>query len=337
MSKINCEVIEDLLPLYVEGLTSPSSCQLVEEHLDGCEACRQKNEQMRQGMELPKEVDPSPLQGIRRTLFRKKTTAVVLAVLGVLLLTVLCLVHLNSPITIPYETVADTIQVEKDENGNLYVSLEDMGGEVDLEYDWDGDGTRILYINAHTTRLRQVQSTPSRRQMYAIGEENYALPQYFPEGFEWEDIETSTDQYTVNIRFATLRSAQRIYYYPSAQNGETVLVWEDPELKAGYHSLGIVLPRLTLNYYTIIAAVLSGIGLICCLVYRKKGRSFYRALRLTALPICYVTSSMCILWQHEVIYDALYYLSGILLTTLVLYMIVLWVIQYTQYRKSKLS
>ena len=30
MSKINCEVIEDLLPLYVEELVSPSSRQLVE-------------------------------------------------------------------------------------------------------------------------------------------------------------------------------------------------------------------------------------------------------------------------------------------------------------------
>ena len=126
---------------------------------------------------------------------------------------------------------------------------------------------------------------------------------------------------------------QRIYYYPSAQAGETVCIWEDPQLQDGHPSLGMVLPRLTLNYYTIIAACLAVIGLACCVIYRKKDRSFYRALRLTALPVCYVISAVCVLWKQETIYDTVYYLSGILLSTLVLYMIVLWLIRYVQYRK----
>ena len=38
--KWNCELIQDLLPLYEEGLCSPPSRQAVEEHLSECEACR---------------------------------------------------------------------------------------------------------------------------------------------------------------------------------------------------------------------------------------------------------------------------------------------------------
>lgn len=35
----NCEIIKDLLPLYVEDLTSESSNQFIEEHLHSCAEC----------------------------------------------------------------------------------------------------------------------------------------------------------------------------------------------------------------------------------------------------------------------------------------------------------
>ena len=38
--KWNCELAQDLLPLYEEGLCSPTSRRIVEEHLRECESCR---------------------------------------------------------------------------------------------------------------------------------------------------------------------------------------------------------------------------------------------------------------------------------------------------------
>ena len=38
--KLDCELIQDLLPLYAEGLCSPASRRAVEEHLSECEHCR---------------------------------------------------------------------------------------------------------------------------------------------------------------------------------------------------------------------------------------------------------------------------------------------------------
>ena len=38
--KVNCEIIEDLLPLYVDNVCSKQSRQAVEEHLRECEKCR---------------------------------------------------------------------------------------------------------------------------------------------------------------------------------------------------------------------------------------------------------------------------------------------------------
>ena len=41
-----CEVIRDLLPLYIDGCCSGESRKLVEEHLEGCEDCKRTRQEM---------------------------------------------------------------------------------------------------------------------------------------------------------------------------------------------------------------------------------------------------------------------------------------------------
>ena len=41
---LTCGVVRDLLPSYVEGLTSPESNTAVERHLSGCPECAQLDE-----------------------------------------------------------------------------------------------------------------------------------------------------------------------------------------------------------------------------------------------------------------------------------------------------
>ena len=40
--KVTCKVIQDLLPLYHDGVASPDTAALVEEHLKDCEACQEE-------------------------------------------------------------------------------------------------------------------------------------------------------------------------------------------------------------------------------------------------------------------------------------------------------
>lgn len=44
--KIDCDVIKDLLPLYVENIASEASRNLVEEHCRSCESCKKVMESM---------------------------------------------------------------------------------------------------------------------------------------------------------------------------------------------------------------------------------------------------------------------------------------------------
>lgn len=49
---MKCEIIRDLLPLYVDGACSEESRKAVEEHIAGCEACRQELGKMKRVVDL---------------------------------------------------------------------------------------------------------------------------------------------------------------------------------------------------------------------------------------------------------------------------------------------
>ncbi len=44
--KKECEIVQDLLPLYIDEVASKSSRELVEQHLEGCETCRRAKQDM---------------------------------------------------------------------------------------------------------------------------------------------------------------------------------------------------------------------------------------------------------------------------------------------------
>ncbi len=46
MSKI-CEIVRDLLPLYVDGACSPASVEMIEEHIESCPTCRDMHDKMK--------------------------------------------------------------------------------------------------------------------------------------------------------------------------------------------------------------------------------------------------------------------------------------------------
>lgn len=51
-NRLGCEIVKDLLPNYIEGLTSPETSRQVEEHLAGCAPCNGSYHYMRAKMEL---------------------------------------------------------------------------------------------------------------------------------------------------------------------------------------------------------------------------------------------------------------------------------------------
>ncbi len=85
--KIKCEVIRDLFPSYIDGLTSKESNQLIEEHLGECRECREYLDEMKE--ELVQEKQPvknkkaiKPFKKIRRKIWTALGTGVVVCALA---------------------------------------------------------------------------------------------------------------------------------------------------------------------------------------------------------------------------------------------------------------
>jgi len=53
---IPCDIIQDLLPLYVDGLTRETTSRELEMHLARCSRCRECFERMRRGIEEEKSL-----------------------------------------------------------------------------------------------------------------------------------------------------------------------------------------------------------------------------------------------------------------------------------------
>jgi Predicted integral membrane protein len=92
---MDCDVIKDLLPLYIEKLTSESSNELVEEHIKNCENCKELLLNLSEDtiiedktIELNKKVELSDniIKRIRKHMYEKIILSILIAlVLGIII------------------------------------------------------------------------------------------------------------------------------------------------------------------------------------------------------------------------------------------------------------
>lgn len=55
MSKVTCEIVKDLLPLYYDNVCSSDSKRMIEEHLVECDSCKMELDRIQDDIKLPKE------------------------------------------------------------------------------------------------------------------------------------------------------------------------------------------------------------------------------------------------------------------------------------------
>lgn len=87
--QLTCPIVRDLLPLYLEGLTSRQTNQAIEAHLANCPACAQYKETLASPIPPPpdqteREKEPDYLKAIRRRSLRKAAAAALIAIVAVL-------------------------------------------------------------------------------------------------------------------------------------------------------------------------------------------------------------------------------------------------------------
>lgn len=63
---MKCEIIRDLLPMYLDGLTSKESNMEIETHMEDCELCSQVLQQMQKEMETKEEPEKRKINPFRK-------------------------------------------------------------------------------------------------------------------------------------------------------------------------------------------------------------------------------------------------------------------------------
>ena len=135
MKKMDCDIIRDLLPLYIDGVVSDATKNLVETHLEDCDACRKEAEWMRETVTLPtnekvQEAEVKALKKLKKRFFKKKViVALVTACLTLVVAAGGYSYMAMAEEEIPYDSSKMKIE---DKTGALYFTY--LGDDLDCTY-----------------------------------------------------------------------------------------------------------------------------------------------------------------------------------------------------------
>ena len=318
MNKITCNVIEDMLPLYKEGLLSEDSKAIVEEHLKECPRCENYLKELSAPLDSIADspentsnnlaLDKAPLLAIRKKLLYKKYITIAASVVLAVIFMLIAYVHLSAPILLPYSE--ELITFDKMDSGALLVTLSPEVTSYELNpfrVGSDKENVATYYqIFLWTTRLRE----------------------YFPKNQEESFIiNKSEDNSYIPVRGV---------FYQGPETGEmsygAQLIYGSGFADGGGMS---VLPRLALNMYFALALSLALVGSVITLILRRHPKARAIALRITLLPITYVIGSLLVKGtsgsSHTMIKD----LTSILLLMFPIYFLILLLLKLIEYRKLK--
>lgn len=145
-----CAVVRDLLPFYVEGLTSAETQTLVDTHLAGCEDCRDVCAAMRRGEDTVATDDKAELDFLKKTKQRMRRTVFASAFGVVLLVGVVLFVRFFLVGEAYAAEGLCTVDVSVAGN-SLSVSATPIRGEnaiskIQFEESTDENGNAVIYL-----------------------------------------------------------------------------------------------------------------------------------------------------------------------------------------------
>lgn len=127
MKTLSCDIVRDLLPLYVDEVVRETTKNEIERHLEICENCRKEAELMKTQWSLPvnetlQYSEAKVFKRLKKSLFRKKIVAIMLAVLLVVGVGAACYSYASFKETVvPFNDQTMTV-IEQD--GRLYISYD---------------------------------------------------------------------------------------------------------------------------------------------------------------------------------------------------------------------
>ncbi len=129
MNNVYCNIIKDILPLYIDNLISEDTRKFVENHIQNCDECRKELSLLKTDLNVPEVIineqdGVAILKKLRLDIRKKRVFTGILSAIIV----ILSFVYLTAPEYLPY-TESLEIAAAKENNGSVTLSFT---GEYEL-------------------------------------------------------------------------------------------------------------------------------------------------------------------------------------------------------------
>lgn len=216
MSKKNCELIKDLLPLYADEVCSEESRKAVAEHISQCDDCRKELEKMGQHIAVGADKDIKIIKRIKRRVWIERIviTCVIAFVVFIGMFT-LKIAFLDKVKPMDYEkhNLAENIWIEVDENGDLWLVKKGIAAESVYIYPTLRDENGNYFDQYDQT-------------FYSDSIEAYGFCLDYRGIIDLSDVQIAVNEER-NLLFNINKkeNIDEVFYYDKAENKEYIL-WE---------------------------------------------------------------------------------------------------------------
>lgn len=221
--KLSCNVVQDLLPLYHDGICSEESRQLVDGHLGECAECKDVLHTLNEELVLGDEAEKAaPLLSVKMTWNREKQKVFVRALsitLGVCLLVLAALWVLTCWNCVPLTGDDFTLlRLSQLEDGHIQVRITTAYGGVTCDMMYDAEKNAIYEVQKRPI-IAERRALPDESILYAgmlsAYEGGWGQIIFDPEG---EAIWTTKNGELLPIK---------AYYFGDPDSEDAVLIWEE--------------------------------------------------------------------------------------------------------------
>lgn len=294
--EVTCNIIKDLLPLYLENMLSDDSHALVEEHIRNCKECGNYLNEMNNFNEMPLDRNASPLKKIKSSLYKKKIQTVIFSVMISFALFVILIAFVTAPEYIPYSE--KNVAINETGNGTVLVQFDDtVYGYNVSAYKSDDNSGYVYHITAWNSIWNRItkKSNPKYTVINPNGENVVA-----------------------------------VYYYQTDGSEDILIYGKDINPDGGI----VTLPRLYLTYYALIAAVMAVVCGLIMIIGKHNKKTLNVTMKLFLLPASYLLGHLMIRGFTASSYTAKRDFYAILLVTALFYAAFLILVDYVKYYKN---
>ena len=204
--KYPCEIINDLLPLYIDDICNEKSKEVVCNHLSSCEKCKQNYEKMKGVDNIMKNNNSEDLKvadslkNIRRKIFRNKIFVSILTIViiafvifgvGIIMENIEKVIKYDNNIIVTKVNREDKgVCLEAEMTGNLMISTTQKRVEIEK----DGEKEINIYFYSETNALEDLlanNKTTSHYFIAPINEDNDIDNVYYYTG-DYSNLEEMT-------------------------------------------------------------------------------------------------------------------------------------------------